>query len=259
MLATKVVPVPLLSIKNGRFEFLDRASVGRSVRSFARDYGAFAGALVRKEARQSIRKAVIDRRKTTSLTGTKSGRYVYWKKQPASQPPRWRKSSDQGIRQIVYAWDAARQSVVIGPMKYAGSQGNVPAALEGKEGSKMELVRTRRRALRIGSGAVIRKAKQIGRRHRTTKVISTDTALGFETVAFMRIQTPAQLTRAIAIQEELFRPTIRYTLRARPFMRPALSRMVNGKLVRGEKRSIGTLWKARQGGIKTRRMNRRTA
>lgn len=230
---------PTIDIKNPRFSFFDKGNARRAIKEFRKEFAGFAGGLVRREARQSIRKAVVDRKRTRE-----SGGYRYYKEQPPDQPPRWRRNKDFGIRQIVYAWDEQRGSVVVGPMKYLGSASAVPAALEGTK--RVSVRRTRRRLLRIGSGAAIRVGGSVKRRsRRTTKVIGTDTPKGFETVTFIKIRTINQLLRADEIQNRLFKPVVSYFIQPRPYMRPALGRLVYGEMVRGQKRTLKSLWQKR--------------
>lgn len=245
------LPLPLLDIKSARFTFFDRKEFTRQVKSFRREFGGFAGGLVRREARQSIRKAVKDRPRSRKQGG---GYYTFYKEQPPDQPPRWRRGPNLGIRQIVYAWDNKTDSVVVGPMKYGTSASPVIAALEGTR--PMKVTRTRRRNLRIGSGAVIKVGGTVGRRRRTTKVIGTDTPRGIETVTFIRLKTASQLARADRIQNELFEKEVSYKINPRPYMRPALQRIVGGEMVKGEKRTLATLWKKRQLKAFTRRKRR---
>lgn len=242
--------VPSIDIKNPRFKFFRKDEARRAVKDMRKEIGGFAGALVRKEARQSIRKAAIDRKRTRA-TG---GNYTFYKEQPRSEPPRWRRGADLGVRQIVYAWDSQRGSVVVGPMKYAGGKSPVIAGLEGTR--KVTLTRTRRKKLRIGSGAAIEQVGSLSRGSKNTKVISTDTPIGLATVRFIRINTTGQLAKAVRLQARLFKGSVTHDLRARPFMRPALSRMKNGKIVRGEKRSIETLWEKRSKGFEGKQRRR---
>lgn len=236
----QVTPVPVIDLRNSRFSFIKKESASRGVRDMQREMGAFAGALVRREARQSIRKAVVDRKRSRQFAGS----YTYYKEQPPGQPPRYRGSKDAGVRAIVYAWDSQRKSVVVGPMKYPSSRSPVVAGLEGTR--KVTVTRTRRRKLRIGSGAAIEQVGSLSRGSRNTKVISTDTPIGLATVRFIRIATTRQLARAVQLQARLFKGSVTHDLRPRPYMRPALSRMKYGKIVKGERRSIESMWEKKK-------------
>lgn len=93
-------------------QFFDRSAVQRRLSAAKRRNLSRAGAFVRRTARQSIRRSK--------------------KSAPAGRPPRAH-STDQAasLKKILFAYDAHRESVVIGPVKLNQAAGDgVPATLE---------------------------------------------------------------------------------------------------------------------------------
>jgi len=112
-------------IDQARSMFFDRAAVtGAMDRKTRRVFSRF-GAFVRTRARSSIR-----RRKRVSTAGA-----------PPSAHTKW-------LKMIFFAYDAARQSVVIGPVKL-NRIGNAPEALEYGGQTRIKVAGSRRRRRRF--------------------------------------------------------------------------------------------------------------
>lgn len=110
------------SIREG---FFDTERIQRSVSAGARRVLSKFGAFIRTRARSSIRK-----RKAVSQPG---------------KPP----SEHTGIiRLIFFAWDAATESMVAGPIKAAGKDGRAPTALE-RGGEAVIAGNARRKSKRV--------------------------------------------------------------------------------------------------------------
>jgi hypothetical protein len=91
--------------------FFDRATVIREVGKKNAAALAKAGAFVRRRARSSMR-----RRKKSSA--------------PGSPPSAHSTDSVRTLKNILFAYDRGRQSVVIGPVRLNGEGGSVPALHE---------------------------------------------------------------------------------------------------------------------------------
>jgi len=120
--------------------FFDRPAVQNAVDNTTRKALSNAGAFVRTRARSSIRKR--------KASGTPGG------------PP----SSHAGDlkRGIVFAYDAQRESVVVGPLAYNMDGGQVPAVLE--------FGGTLRKVFRVREDGSLSRRKRKGRR--VTKILT---------------------------------------------------------------------------------------
>lgn len=104
--------------------FFDRKRVKRSIDKERRKRLSKAGAFVRRGARQKIRKPGVrrKRRKGSGFDPTTS--------RPGS-PPRTHVTGKRSIRLILFAWDAASETVIVGPARFGNKSGvNVPRILE---------------------------------------------------------------------------------------------------------------------------------
>jgi hypothetical protein len=105
-------------------QFFDRKRVKRSIDKERRKRLSKAGAFVRRGARSKIRKPGVrrQRRKKSGFDGTTS--------RPGA-PPRTHVSGKRSIRLILFAWNPASESVIVGPARFANQMGvNVPRILE---------------------------------------------------------------------------------------------------------------------------------
>lgn len=104
--------------------FFDRKRVKNSIDRERRKRLSKAGSFVRRGARSKIRKPGVRRRrrKTSGYDPTVS--------KPGG-PPRTHVSGKRSIRLILFAWDAASETVIVGPVRFPNASGvNVPKILE---------------------------------------------------------------------------------------------------------------------------------
>jgi len=125
-------------------QFFDRALVVKAVNKAKKRECSKAGAFIRRTARRSIkpvgkraRKAKRNRTGISGIDPTVSR---------PGQPPRMHTVGARNLRTILFGWDAARESVVIGPVKFPRSGNAVPSLLEyGGSGKVRKLKRGQRR------------------------------------------------------------------------------------------------------------------
>ena len=130
---------------------------------------------------------------------------------------------------IAFAVDDATQTLFVGPKKFAPDT-NAPAIQE-FGGSTKRHKNPRRREMKIGMGGAIRiveRGNLIGPKQRRKRHAAGETTKkvypGGPTVAFIKIQTPAQARLANEINAEIYGPEFISggTVAARPSARPAL-------------------------------------
>lgn len=104
--------------------FFDRPRVMRSIDKERRKRLSKAGAFVRRGARSKIKRPGVRR-----VRAKRSG-YDPTVSRPG-KPPRTHTKSRQSIRLILFAWDAASETVIVGPARFSTRSGvNVPRVLE---------------------------------------------------------------------------------------------------------------------------------
>lgn len=104
--------------------FFDRKRVMRSVDKERRKRLSKAGAFVRRGARSKIKKPGVRRvrRRGSGFDPTIS---------KPGRPPRTHVKGKRSIRLILFAWNAASESVIVGPVRFSNKLGvNVPRVLE---------------------------------------------------------------------------------------------------------------------------------
>lgn len=146
---------------------------------------------------------------------------------PKGSPPhrhRKTKKNKQGggfWRSIVYGYDRASGSVVVGPSIAFGK--NIRTIAERSEyGGRGTYTNPRRRMRKIGEGGEIRVERR-GRRRWATAKKTTDTLLGPVYVVYARLRTASEAARANQINASLYGPMqIPADWPARPTMGPAL-------------------------------------
>ena len=183
--------------------FFDRPAVTKAV-----DRGSLAvlsrfGAYVRTAAQRSMPYA------------TKKGKRS--KPSPAGLPPRAIKPHPWVRQHLYFAFDPKKRSVVVGPAAF-GSRTGAPEALEYGGATQG---RNPRRTLRRygGSGEILIDSPRSGP---STKP-AVDARGRSRLVTYAKLFSYGQVARANQIQEELYGPLeFKGSMRARPFMRPAL-------------------------------------
>lgn len=177
--------------------FFDTKEVQTKVSEATRKVLSKFGAFVRTAARQSIKT------KTTPS--------------PAGQPPH--SHTGQLKRGILFGYDQARQSVVVGPVKLAG-KGHAPELLE-KGGETVRHGNPRRKDRRIGDGGVL----LLRQTNSASSKIIKDWSGRPRRVTFGPLRTQRQVARAEKLETVLWGPKmITGTIRARPYMGPAFDR-----------------------------------
>lgn len=117
--------------------FFDRAAVRDAVNAAERRVLAQFGAFVRRVARNSMRKAPRDpARGVETYYDTRNrrraratGRYVKRNTSRPGAPPLYH-SGEPNLRTILYAYEPATHSVVVGPVGLNGAKGAAPPLLE---------------------------------------------------------------------------------------------------------------------------------
>ena len=177
--------------------FFDTKEIKSKISEATRKVLSKFGAFVRQSAKRSI--------KTKSTPST------------PGQPPH--SHSGQLKKGILFGYDPARQSVVVGPVKLA-KKGNAPEALE-KGGEAVKRKNPRRVDRKIGDGGVILLRKSNSASSKQVK----DWSGRLRWVTFGSLRTARQVVHSEKLETEIWGPKmISGTIRARPFMGPAFER-----------------------------------
>lgn len=193
-----------------RAGFFDSDAVMRLLPKAKRQAFSRGGAFIQRRA-----KSLIRRSKKTSLPG---------------QPP---KSHKGHLRRLLYfGYDTAAESLVVGPVPLR-TVAKAPESLE--YGGTQRIKNPRRTIRRLGQPgeiAVYRSRSDINRRRtrylqrsylRTVQVKRGGGIGSYRYVAFGRLKTPAQVSRANRLNADLYGPAlVALTIAARPFMNPAM-------------------------------------
>jgi hypothetical protein len=192
--------------------FFDRPGVQRMMLASTREALNRAGALVRAIARRSMRYA-------TAKAGLVMGQEWHLGP-PASAPgtPPHAVQPHPWIREFLYyAYDPARRSVVVGPMRL-NSKINVPAVHE--FGGRVQVWNRRRRVRRIGKAGEIRIGGRPCRSTKPARALTGETVM----VTYAKLRTAAQAGRANDLNRQLYGPAAYMAdYPPRPFMGPALA------------------------------------
>lgn len=133
---------------------------------------------------------------------------------------------DYGLqRSILYGYDRATQSVVIGPSAAFGA--GIRRIAKTHEYGGFETKKNPRRTRRVRGGAgEIRVVKQRTGKARSTIKTAKNTLLGDVLVAYGKLRTDEQVRRANELNEALYGPSVLHsTYPPRPTMGPALAQV----------------------------------
>lgn len=182
---------------NFKFLFFDTKEIKSKVSEATRKVLSKFGAFVRQTAKQSIK---------TKATSSAPG-----------QPPH--SHTGQLKKGILFGYDPANQSVVVGPVKLA-KKGNAPEALE-KGGQAVKRKNPRRLDRKIGDGGVVLLRKTNSASSKQVK----DWQGRSRWVTFGSLGTAGQVAHAEKLETVIWGPKmISGTLRARPYMGPAFEK-----------------------------------
>lgn len=195
--------------------FFDRSSVVNSMDRVTRRALSLAAMDVRRAAKRSMKARPVGQHAPKGMPPYKH-----------KHSPRGKRSGrDYGLeRSIMYAYDAATQSAVVGPSSIRGA--GIHAIAErhefGGASRRKNPRRTVRRLGRPGEIAVDAGRKTVPRLKMATARVQ-DTCLGPVDVTYAPLTTQAQLRRANRLNAALYGPAILHgTYPTRPFMRPSL-------------------------------------
>ena len=203
--------------------FFDKGAVKAMMGIKTRQALNMAGALVRRTARQSMRyvtSAIEQERKRAEGSRKQKVRFT-----PPSSPgtPPHAVRPHPWIREFLwYAYDPARSSCVVGPVRLPKGLTNVPQL---HEFGGQAVIRTRRRIRKVGGSGEIRIG---GRSGRTTKMVeSRARGGGLASVTYARLRTGRQAARANTLNALLYggREPHLVSYPPRPFMAPALAKL----------------------------------
>ncbi len=187
--------------------FLDRPAVVDAMDQATREVMQEAGQILRKDARDSMPRAPLN---VHAPPGTPPHRHAKSKRNP----------SGGGLwRSIMYAYDPMAEVLVVGPSVVVGM--NIAKVAQRHEfGDSAAAVKNPRRTQRrLGEVGEIRTGGRRGGK------IARKTLRGRVRVHYAPLETPSQVRRATAIQEELYGPEhLQATYPERRFMGPALER-----------------------------------
>jgi hypothetical protein len=111
--------------------FFDRPAVVNAIDSAKRKQLSRAGAYVRTTARRSIRPAGKRAVQARPRRGDRFRRANDPTVSRPGQPPRLHTSAQRNLKLILFAWEPARQSVIVGPVLFKSSSGvRIPEVLE---------------------------------------------------------------------------------------------------------------------------------
>lgn len=130
-----------LSLKMAKANFFDRDVVLKKAEAAERRILSKSGAFVRTRARTSIK-----RRKGISAPGN---------------PPHAHVKGTDGIKKILFYYEANRSTVVVGPVKFGSDDTAVPGLLE--RGGRVS--RTLVRKVRDSKGRIIKKGRRVNQRY----------------------------------------------------------------------------------------------
>lgn len=187
-----------LTLRQAKANFLDRAAVTQAVDAAKREKLAQQGAYVQKTMQRLMRY-----RKRPSAPGEPPSAHATATEEEVTPEGKVRKRKRGALlREFLYfVWDAATQSVVVGPIKLGRSE--APASLE--YGAQIHRRNPRRRVRQVGGAGEIRidEGKPV----------------------YAQLTTPAQAERANLLNAALYGPDfISGQLRPRPFRQPALDK-----------------------------------
>lgn len=187
-----------LTLRQAKANFLDRAKVTQALDAVKREKLAQQGAYV-----QTTMQRLMRYRKKPSLPGEPPSAHPTWTEEiPGTDGKVKKKKRGALLREFLYfAWDAAKQTVVVGPIKLGRSE--APSALE--FGTSIHRRNPRRRVRKVGSAGEIRidEGKPV----------------------YARLETASQAERANLLNAALYGPDfISGTLKPRPFRQPALDK-----------------------------------
>lgn len=137
--------------------------------------------------------------------------------------------SKNGIKRgkfnIVYGYDPARRSVVIGPRKMPNRSDYVPYRLE-YGGSARNVINPRRKERKIGDRGAIRYEdgnQPLSENHRSKRRVKAAGDGRYYIAHFIPIRTEAQLQRVNRVEDFLFGPGkySQINIQPHPYMRPA--------------------------------------
>lgn len=150
----------MLSLEAMKANFLDRAKVDKALDKPVREVMTRFGAFVRKDAKDSIKKArrkrvgeLPDDARKKFRAKQRLHKKMGWKKpilpylpSEPGKPPRFRRANS-GIKKVLFAYDRTSRSVVIGPTGDGGkSRGKTTSVLEfgGKDRSRFTVFKWKR-------------------------------------------------------------------------------------------------------------------
>jgi len=201
--------------------FFDKGKVRALMSIKTRRALEIAGALIRRTARQSMQYVTsVAEQERRIAEGTRKQKVRLRSVSAPGEPPRAVRPHPWIREFLYYAYDPARRSVVVGPVRLPRTRINVPQL---HEFGGQAVVRSRRRIRKLGHGGEVRIG---GRAGRTTHL--TETRLGgLMPVTYMKLRTGAQVARANNLNALLYGSAANriVTYPPRPFMAPAVAKL----------------------------------
>jgi hypothetical protein len=130
--------------------FFDRPAVVNAIDQAKRRELSRAGAFVRTTARRSIRPAGKRALQDRPFRGARGRRGSDPTVSRPGQPPRLHTKNNRNLKLIFFAWEPARQSVIVGPVLFKSAAGvRIPEVLEHGGRSYVKDRKGRRKSVRV--------------------------------------------------------------------------------------------------------------